>query len=87
VYYAPLPFFHIAGQWAVVDAAIQAGATVFLKGRFSVADFWADCRAGGATVSFLLGAMARFLHAQTPVPEDRDNPLDRILIVPLLRTG
>lgn len=84
VYYAPLPMFHIAGQWATVYAAFQAGATAVLKRRFSVNDFWADCIAERVTVSFLLGAMAQFLHGQAPSPEDATTPLDRVLMVPLI---
>jgi len=41
-------------------------------------------RETGTTVSFLLGAMANFLARQEPRPDDADNPLDRILLVPLV---
>src|SRR5229473_819715 len=54
VYFAPLPLFHIAGQWALVYA------------------------------SFQVGAMANFLARQAPKPDDQDNPMDRMLLVPLI---
>jgi crotonobetaine/carnitine-CoA ligase len=84
VYYAPLPLFHIAGQWAVLYCAAIAGATAVLPDTFSPARFWATARRHGATVSFLLGAMANFLYRQAPAADDADNPLERILVVPLI---
>jgi len=84
VYFAPLPLFHIAGQWALVYAALQTGATAIVRRRFSVSDFWAVARESKANVSFLLGAMANFLARQEPRPDDRDNPMERMLMVPLV---
>lgn len=83
-YYAPLPLFHIAGQWAVVYAAFQVGASVFLKERFSVSDFWSDVNDGNVTTSFLLGAMAQWLNGQPSKDDDAENPLSRVLMVPLI---
>ncbi len=84
VYYAPLPLFHIAGQWAVVYAAAIAGATAVLPDSFGPARFWPICRQYRATCSFLLGAMANLLYRQPPAADDADNPLERVLIVPLI---
>jgi carnitine-CoA ligase len=84
VYYAPLPLFHIAGQWALVYACLQVGATAVVRRRFSATEFWTVVRDTGTTVSFLLGAMANFLARQEPKPDDAANPLDRILLVPLV---
>lgn len=84
IYFAPLPLFHIAGQWALVYASLQTGATAIVRRRFSVNDFWATVRESGAGVSFLLGAMANFLARQDPKPDDIDNPMDRMLLVPLI---
>jgi crotonobetaine/carnitine-CoA ligase len=85
VYYAPLPLFHIAGQWATVYAAFQAGATALLTPRFSVGEFWNECRDEGVTVTFLLGAMAQLLYGQPAAPDDAEAPVDRVLMVPLIR--
>jgi crotonobetaine/carnitine-CoA ligase len=60
------------------------GGTAIIKRRFSVHEFWDDVRAHGATTTFLLGAMAQFLHAQSAADHDRDNTLDRVLMVPLV---
>jgi carnitine-CoA ligase len=84
VYYAPLPLFHIAGQWAVIYAAAIAGATAVLPNAFSVSQFWPTVRRHRATCSFLLGAMANLLYRQPPAAEDARNSLERVLIVPLI---
>ncbi|MGH6720044.1 MAG: AMP-binding protein [Alphaproteobacteria bacterium] len=83
VYYAPLPLFHIAGQWATVYAAMIAGAAAVVTGRFSVDGFWDDVRRTGATATFLLGAMANFLHRQPARADDATTPLRKALVVPL----
>ena len=84
VYYAPLPLFHIGGQWGVAWAACLAGARAVLPRPFSAGAYWADVRRHGATATFLLGAMANFLFQQPEGDEDADNPLERALVVPLL---
>jgi carnitine-CoA ligase len=42
------------------------------------------CRRYSATCSFLLGAMANLLYRQPPAPDDGDNTLERVLVVPLI---
>jgi len=83
-YFAPLPLFHIAGQWALVYACFQVGAKAIVRRRFSAGEFWSTVRESGARVSFLLGAMANFLARQEPKPDDVDNPMERMLVVPLI---
>ena len=84
VYYAPLPLFHIAGQWGVAYAACLAGARAVLPRPFSASTYWPDVRRHRATATFLLGAMANFLFQQPEAEDDADNPLERALVVPLL---
>ena len=77
IYYAPLPLFHIAGQFALVYAACIAGATAVLPGTFSARRFWRDVRRHNASATFLLGAMANFLYRQEPAQDDANNPIER----------
>ena len=84
IYYAPLPLFHIAGQWGVAYAACLVEARAVLAPPFSTASYWPDIRRHGATATFLLGAMANFLFQQPEADDDADNPLERALVVPLL---
>ena len=84
IYYAPLPLFHIAGQWGVAYAACLVGAQAVLARPFSASAYWPDVRRHRATATFLLGAMANFLFQQPEAEDDADNPLERALVVPLL---
>ena len=84
IYYAPLPLFHLAGQFAVIYASCIASATAVIAGVFSAQRFWIDVVRFNANCSFLLGAMANFLYHQTPDSKDSQNPLERILMVPLI---
>ncbi|MDE0242722.1 MAG: AMP-binding protein [bacterium] len=83
VYYAPLPLFHIAGQWAMCYSSMIAGAAAVVTERFSVERFWSDATRFGATVTFFLGAMANFLARQPREPGDSDVPIERALVVPM----
>jgi crotonobetaine/carnitine-CoA ligase len=78
VYFAPLPLFHIAGQWAVVYAGLIANATVVLAEKFSVRAFWPTVARYGANTTLLLDVMAHFLLNQTPDSGDADTPLDKV---------
>ena len=84
IYYAPLPLFHLAGQFAVIYASCIASATAVIAGNFSAQRFWTDIARFNANCSFLLGAMANFLYQKIPDSKDNQNPLERILMVPLI---
>ena len=81
VYYAPLPLFHIAGQWAVVYNCLIRGARAVIKARFSLGDFWNDVEKYGVTTTFMLGAMGSLLHRTT---EARRTTLAKVLMSPLI---
>jgi len=84
IYCAPLPLFHIAGQFATIYCTCIAGATAVISPPFSVERFWQDIKAYEVTCTFLLGAMANFLYRQPETPDDHQTPLDRVLMVPLI---
>ena len=84
VLYLPYPLFHIAGTFWVCGMA-RAGGTVVLREVFSTSNFWTDVAHYSATVSHLLGATANFLYRQPEQPEDGDNTLRLVLMVPLLK--
>ena len=84
IYYAPLPLFHLAGQFAVIYASCIASATAVIAGVFSAQRFWTDVVRFNASCSFLLGAMANFLYQQPLSASDHQNPLERVLMAPLI---
>jgi crotonobetaine/carnitine-CoA ligase len=85
IYYtAGLPLFHVAGRWGVLYGAAIKGATAIVPRQFSATNFWNEVRQFGVTATYLLGAMANFLQRQSPRPDDADNPLQKVLMCPLL---
>ncbi|MCZ4492727.1 MAG: putative crotonobetaine/carnitine-CoA ligase [Conexibacter sp.] len=80
--YLVLPGFHISGKVAL-DAMLIAGGRVAIRERFKTEEFWSDVRATGATCACVMGAMAGFLMATDPQPDDADTTLDKILLLPL----
>lgn len=79
----PLPLFHMGGQWAAVYNAFIGGATAVVLPKFSASAFWRQAREYGATYTFLLGSMTHFLLKQPPSADDRDHPLQSMLLVPI----
>jgi len=77
--YLPLPFFHtnaLALSWPTVFAN---GAAVAIRRKFSVSNFWIDVRKFNATSWCYIGELCRYLMNQPPSPNDRDNPLTKII--------
>jgi carnitine-CoA ligase len=85
IYYtAGLPLFHVAGRWGVLYGAAIKGATAVIPRQFSATNFWSEVRQFGVTATYLLGAMANFLQRQSPRSDDAENPLEKVLMCPLL---
>ena len=77
--YVPLPFFHtnaLALSWPTVFAN---GAAVAMRRKFSVSNFWKDVHKYNATGWCYIGELCRYLMNQPPKPDDRDNPLQKII--------
>ncbi|WP_054686321.1 AMP-binding protein [Microbacterium sp. No. 7] len=81
--YVPLPLFHIGGRAKPYRMAFVGGRCV-VKHSFKTRDFWSDVRAYACTVTQLMPQMARWLLAQEPRDDDADNPLDIVMMVPLI---
>lgn len=79
-----LPLFHVGGQWKGVYNALIAGAGAVIMPRFSAHSFWQDIRHYGCTYTLILGAMAEFLLRQPKSPADRDHPMRRCVLVPVV---
>lgn len=73
VYYNCLPFFHAMAQLSGTMAPLCAGAKVIIVPRFSLSQFWDDCRRFGITGFGAVAAMTSLLYRQPPSPKDRDH--------------
>ncbi|MDX1385658.1 MAG: AMP-binding protein, partial [Thermoanaerobaculia bacterium] len=83
VQYAPFPPYHITGKGPVYSAAEQCGRVV-MREVFSTSEYWRDVREHGCTAAVILGPMAQFLLSQPESPDDADNPLQHVLMAPVI---
>ncbi|MCP1471479.1 fatty-acyl-CoA synthase [Sphingobium sp. OAS761] len=72
--YVVLPMYHIAALSAIA-AAFSVGASVLLRARFSVTNFWPDVRTHGVTAMQYLGEIARYVASRPATAADRDHGL------------
>jgi crotonobetaine/carnitine-CoA ligase len=79
-----LPLFHVAGQWGGVYRAFITKGTAVVLPKFSASSFWEQARAFGCTRAGLLGTLAQFLANQPESAGDRDHPLRRISMAPVI---
>jgi crotonobetaine/carnitine-CoA ligase len=73
VYYNCLPLFHAMAQLSGTMAPMCAGAKVVIVPRFSLSQFWDDCRRFRVTGFGAIAAMTSLLYGQPPSPRDRDH--------------
>jgi citronellyl-CoA synthetase len=76
--YVPLPFFHtnaLALSWPSIFAE---GASLAIRRKFSVSNFWDDVRKYHATAFCYVGELCRYMMNQPPQKTDRKNPLKTV---------
>jgi crotonobetaine/carnitine-CoA ligase len=83
VYYSPFALHHASGRLPFVFMALVGGRVV-LRERFSSSAFWQDVRAHGCTTTSLPGTIAAMLASRPATPEDADNPLRFVTMIPLV---
>ena len=78
-----LPMFHVGGTSPTYCALVRSGMFYLVDG-FSTTKFWDQVRTGNCTTtSGLIGVMGAFLAKAEPRPDDRDNPLRYITMMPI----
>lgn len=80
-YLVNLPLAHVSGVLPCM-LMLALGGSIAIIERFQTDRFWEQINACGATFAILLGAMAKFLLSQAPTPAERDNRLDKLLLLP-----
>lgn len=83
VTYDPFPMFHTSGK-SMAQITITAGGSVVLREHFSTEAFWEDVRRWGCTFTALMPAMAEWLLARPPQPDDGTSSLRRVSMVPII---
>ncbi|SHN40157.1 AMP-binding protein [Cryptosporangium aurantiacum] len=81
-YLSVMPMFHISGTVPLTAVWALRGNFV-LCSHFEGKRFLDIARRYGTTMAFLLGPMAGYLASLPPTPSDADNPIRRMIVVPL----
>lgn len=79
VMYVPLPLYHNNALTVAWSSVAAAGATMVIRRKFSASKFWDDTRKYGATCFCYIGELCRYLMNQPARPDDRDNPVQKIV--------
>ncbi len=76
--YICLPLYHATGLCVGFLGALNVGATVFLKRKFSASQFLNDVRENNCNTFIYIGELCRYLLAQPVKPDDGINPLEKM---------
>ncbi|MBU2548951.1 MAG: AMP-binding protein, partial [Proteobacteria bacterium] len=79
VLYCTLPLFHTTAFCVGWPTAAANGAALAIRRKFSATRFWSDAEHFKATAFVYIGELCRYLLNQPPRPEDRDNPMKKIV--------
>lgn len=82
-YYSTYPAFHLSGKVALYLAAAYRG-TLLIRESFSATEFWSDMRTHNVKAVGLIGAMASILMAQPETDADADNPVEKVVMGPII---
>lgn len=76
--YICLPLYHATGLCVGFLGAMEVGATIVLKRKFSASQFLSDIREHHCNSFIYIGELCRYLLAQPERADDRDNPLEKM---------
>ncbi len=71
--YDALPLYHATGGVCAVGIALLSGASLIIKKRFSVSEFWSDIHKYDATMFVYIGEMCRYLLNAPEGPHEQDH--------------
>ena len=77
--YLCLPIYHITGMGPGFCGFISAGGSIFLRRSFSASSFWPEIQQYQANCFIYVGELCRYLSMQPERPEEKNNPLQKML--------
>lgn len=77
--YVPIPFFHTNALSVAWPSAASGGSAMAIRRKFSASAFLEDVRKYKATSFIYVGELCRYLMNQPPTPNDRENPIYKIV--------
>nr|XP_056720786.1 long-chain fatty acid transport protein 5 [Euleptes europaea] len=79
IVYTALPLYHTAGLLVGIGGCLEVGCTCVLKSKFSVSQFWDDCRQYRVSVIQYVGEIMRYLCHAPEKPNDREHGVQKAL--------
>jgi len=76
VFYDPLPLYHSAGGVVGIGLMMCFGATIVLRQKFSVRNFWKDCIKYECNGAQYIGEICRYLLSVPESPEERNHGVE-----------
>ena len=70
-----LPLYHSTGLMLGLCAVVQAGASTFIKRKFSATSFWDEVQKYNTTALVYIGELCRYLANSEPREAEQNNPL------------
>ena len=77
--YNCLPLYHSTGLILGLCACIQAGASTFIKRKFSASSFWSEAKKFNTTAFVYVGELCRYLSFQKPCDDEVNNPISKMV--------
>jgi len=77
--YNCLPLYHSTGLILGLCACIQAGASTFIKRKFSASSFWSEAKKFNTTAFVYVGELCRYLSFQEPCGDEVNNPISKMV--------
>ena len=77
-FYLCLPLYHGTGLICGFGVCVYSGASFYLRRKFSASSFWPDVQEHKITNFIYVGELCRYLIAQPPCVEERNNTLSRV---------
>ncbi len=77
--YLCLPVYHITGLGPGLLAFILSGGSVFLRRQFSASKFWSEVQQFKTNSFIYVGELCRYLNQQPEHPQEKNNPLEKML--------
>lgn len=81
--FCAMPMFHNSGRGAF-NGALQRGAKLALREKFSATHVWDDVRRTDAVVLALVGPMTALIYSAEPSEHDRDHPVRTVICGPMI---
>ncbi|QYX48601.1 long-chain-acyl-CoA synthetase [Pseudomonas tussilaginis] len=75
VFYCCLPLYHGAAATSVTSTALRAGASIVVRRKFSVREFWKDVRQHCISVFQYIGEICRYLLNQPVAADEHEHSL------------